>query len=140
VYSSRNCTLELPSNIVISACLNYSCVAYVGCQPIPFDCRQNISIKNGSCEVLLCNNKTDRCELLGGKCFKLAALIAGLTGGGLAGVIVAAIICLATIGGGTLALASVAEDPEDNAITQNPLYEKSGQSGISPLHDHEGSV
>jgi len=140
VYSSRNCTLELPSNIVISACLNYSCVPYVGCQPIPFDCRQNISVKNGSCEVLLCNNKTSRCELTGGKCFKLAALIAGVTGGGIAGIVCAGVIALLTIGGGTLALASVAEDADENAITHNPLYEKSGNSGISPLHDHEGSV
>jgi len=130
----RNCTKEQPSNVRISACLNYSCVPFLGCQAIPFDCHNNISIKNGSCEVVKCNNVTEKCEKSGGACFALAALVGGLAAGGIAGIAVAATIAGLTIGGGTYALANSGSETDEQIISTNPLYEGDGSSGLSPVH------
>jgi len=132
-YTKRNCLLEVPSNIVLSACLNYTCVPYVGCQVDPFDCRKNITIKNGSCQVLQCNNQTNKCETKGDKCFLLAALVGGLAGGAIAGIVAAGVVAAATIGGGTYAATTLTAAEED-AITQpNPLYQGNTLSGTSPV-------
>jgi len=126
--------LEVPPDIYISACLNYTCVPYVGCQADPFDCRKNITIKNGSCQVLSCNNQTNKCETKGDKCFLLAALVGGLAGGAIAGIVAAGVIAAATIGGGTYAAANMATTEDAPVVNPNPLYEGNLSSGVSPVH------
>jgi hypothetical protein len=125
--------LEVPSYVKISACLNYTCVPYVGCQVDPFDCSKNISVKNGSCEIVSCNNKTNSCEKKGDDCFPLAALVGGLAGGAIAGIVAAGVIAAATVSGGTYALATQTGEVDEQITNTNPLYEDSGASGISPV-------
>jgi len=62
-------------------------------------------------------------------------LVAGLTAGGIAGVVVAgAIVAGITVGGGSYAVANTINDGDDGGMNTNPLFEGSGQSGVSAVY------
>jgi len=61
-------------------------------------------------------------------------LVAGLTAGGIAAVVVAgAIVGGVSIGAGTYAVALQLADTDDVGMNTNPLFEGPGTSGSSPV-------
>lgn len=65
----------------------------------------------------------------------MIALIAGLAGGAIAGIVIAAIIGCLLVSGGAGALSTIDTVPEDSVLTHNPLFESAGTSGVNALHN-----
>jgi len=68
-------------------------------------------------------------------CFNFAALIAGLAGGAIAGIVLAAaLVAFLTCSGAAGAYALTNADPDDVPLSQNPLYNPAGHAGHNPMH------
>jgi hypothetical protein len=143
-----NCTGQLADQ---SFCKPAICRDFIGCQLIDLDCYQDTDVRptNGSCEVVECiecdnDNRneaclphtklyTGYCQVSGGACFPLFALIGGLAGGIVAAIVVCGLIALALVGGGVGAAAHASASPDDHAVFNNPLFKEKGLSGSSPF-------
>lgn len=68
-------------------------------------------------------------------CFPLVALIAGLAGGAIAGIVIAAVIGFLLISGGAGALSTIEITPEETVMSNNPIYKDKGTHGINALHN-----
>jgi hypothetical protein len=85
-----------------------------------------------------CNNATDECQLTKSDCFPLVALIAGLAGGAIAGIVIAAVIGALLISGGAGALSTIEITPEETVMSNNPIYQDKGTHGVNALHNAGG--
>jgi hypothetical protein len=110
------------------------------CQPRSKVCADEFQNLNESCDTVSCvNNETNinfgSCVLEEASCFNFAALIAGLAGGAIAGIVLAAaFIGLVTCSGAGAAIALSQADLEDNPLSLNPLYNPNNLGGQNPMH------
>jgi hypothetical protein len=112
------------------------------CQPRSVDCTTvpGFELENGTCDTVSCEDDnvtagTGQCVLDEAGCFNFAALIAGLAGGAIAGIVLAgAVLAFLTCSGAAGAYALTNTDPDDVPLSQNPLYNPAGHAGSNPMH------
>jgi hypothetical protein len=111
-------------------CSNFSCVDYFGCSNDPRDCKGNIS--NKSCSTYNCSEVKQSCEKVEGVCFNFLGVVVGIVVGGLIGGVIAAALFILGLsaGGAAAAYSSSANEDNDRAIKENPLFKGQGRGGI----------
>jgi hypothetical protein len=88
--------------------------------------------KNGKAPGCQCTNPTGPCYKKA-VCPGIAALVAGLTAGSVAAVVVCAAFAGGlTVAGGTYAIAQQVAPDEETGMSQNPLFEPSQNAGVNP--------
>jgi len=142
-YAPFNCSdpVNFPPGVFNSSfCFPLECDRSVPSQPCQVrqnNCSQGYNFSNGSCDIIRCDNRTDKCVLDQGQCFPLAALIAGLAGGAIAGIVVAACVAAALVSGAAGAVAAVEKSPEETHMSNNPIYHDKGDKGHNPFHNSD---
>jgi len=63
------------------------------------------------------------------------ALIAGLAGGAIAGIVIAAVIGGLLVSGGAGALTTLDLATEENVLNTNPIYQDKGLHGTNAFHE-----
>jgi hypothetical protein len=112
------------------------------CQPLSIDCTTvpGFELANDSCDTVTCEDDnitagTGQCVKDEAGCFNFGALIAGLAGGAIAGIVLAAALVGAlTFSGAAGAYALTSADAVDTPLSQNPLYDGAGHAGSNPMH------
>jgi hypothetical protein len=119
-------------------CTTTQCVLYQGCNNQPYSCNNSDNDNSDTnCSTVECSEGEAKCVLTEHECAILdepiVITVAALSGGIIAGIVVAIIAFLALSGGGAYAISQRMGMAGNDAVVNNPLYKSQGNTGANPL-------